>query len=99
MPEIDGDLSRVLSVCFKPLRWRSGEEGFRCRDGASWKRRVYWKREAASASAFSFEGSQTEEKEKLRQAASIRRTRSVGIVVRDRLRSVSMASTMTLLSM
>lgn len=99
VPEVEGDLSRDMSVRLIPLSRGLGEELLRSREGASWNRRVYWKRDAASASAFDLEGSQEDEKVKSRQAAIMSRRRSRDMVWRERLRSVSIALTITSLSM
>lgn len=60
-------------------------EGFVSRWGASSKRRVYRKREAASAMALEADDNQEDEKEKSSLQASLRKRRRICITGGDRL--------------
>jgi hypothetical protein len=64
------DLSRQVSVRRIPLVRDRGVEDVRQSCGANWNSRLYWKREAVSASAFSDVAIQTAEKVKWRAEES-----------------------------
>jgi hypothetical protein len=71
MPEEKCNFLREVSVCCIPVIRDCGVEDVWQSCGASWKRWLYWKREAASASEFSCMGVQTAEKVKWRTEESI----------------------------
>lgn len=98
VPKIESDGFGPMWVPLVPPIRRRFEEGCLLRYGASWNKRVYAKREAASARALSAEESQTEEKVKSRRHANARKFRNSCIVGAERMVNELIASAIASLS-
>jgi hypothetical protein len=85
MPKIESDGFWEMPVPVVPPIRRRFEEGCLLRCGASSKRRVYAKREAASAIALSADDNQEEEKVKSRRQARPRNWRNTSMVGAERM--------------
>lgn len=85
MPKIECDGFWKMLVSVVPPIQRHLEEGCLSRCGVSLKRRVYAKREVASASALSAEDNQDEAKVKSRRQARERNWRKTSIVGAERI--------------